>query len=311
MAFLTKRWLFTGCLLLMGCAQNYSSTVEESADLPVIDIVAEGMQFVAPSTVNAGWATWRFHNRSSVVHFALIQKLPPGIGIADHQREVAPLFQQIMDGLNEGNNETVNQAVKALPDWFHSVKYVGGPGFITAGETALTSLYLEPGQYLVECYVKTGGRFHSFRPDPQEYGMVAQVEVIASGSTAHAPTPTQRIEISSTDGIRLLDKASPGAQIVEVHFVNQEFQEHFLGHDVHLAKLDENSDLDKIETWMDWRTREGLESPAPVQFLGGTNEMPAGSKAYIHLNLSEGQYIWIAEVPEARKQRMLLPFRLE
>ena len=61
---------------------------------------------------------------------------------------------------------------------------------------------------------------------------------------------------------------------------------------------------------MDWTRVGGLETPAPARFVGGLNEMPAGSEAYLHLDLEPGRYAWIAEVPGAAALGMLQVFEL-
>jgi hypothetical protein len=49
-------------------------------------------------------------------------------------------------------------------------------------------------------------------------------------------------------------------------------------------------------------------SPAPAEFLGGTNEMPAGATSYFNVTLEPGDYAWIAEVSRAGEKGMLVRF---
>jgi len=48
---------------------------------------------------------------------------------------------------------------------------------------------------------------------------------------------------------------------------------------------------------MDWTQPGGLQTPAPAVFLGGLQEMPAGSTGYLTVTLEPGRYAWIAEIP--------------
>jgi hypothetical protein len=59
---------------------------------------------------------------------------------------------------------------------------------------------------------------------------------------------------------------------------------------------------------MDWSSPVGLEIPAPAVFLGGCEEMPAGSTGYVTVTLNPGRYAWIAEVPKPRDKGMLRVF---
>jgi hypothetical protein len=63
---------------------------------------------------------------------------------------------------------------------------------------------------------------------------------------------------------------------------------------------------------MNWSVPGGLESPAPdnVTFLGGVNDMPGGNTAYFTASLEEGNYAFIAEVPDADDKNMFREFRV-
>jgi len=51
--------------------------------------------------------------------------------------------------------------------------------------------------------------------------------------------------------------------------------------------------------------RSGLETPAPVEFLGGPEGMPAGGTGYFSVDLKPGQYVLIAEVPSPSAKGMM------
>ena len=67
----------------------------------------------------------------------------------------------------------------------------------------------------------------------------------------------------------------------------------------------------KVVKWLNWASPNGLETPAPAQFLGGANEMGTGSKAYFTVNLTEGKYVWISEIPDPESHNMLKRFTIE
>jgi hypothetical protein len=73
----------------------------------------------------------------------------------------------------------------------------------------------------------------------------------------------------------------------------------------------EDQDLSALEAWMDWTQPTGLITPAPAEFLGGLNEMPAGATGYFTVTLQPGEYAWIAEVPGAQANGMLTTFPVE
>ena len=220
--------------------------------------------------------------------------------VEDSKTEVVPAFQKIMDAILAGKKEL---PLGDLPAWYKEVKFVGGPGLIAPGKTVVTTLHLEPGTYVIECYVKSpDGVFHSTN------GMIEGLKVTEESSKATAPKPTLEMRLSSDKGISVDKSIRPGKHIIAVHFEDQKVQEHFLGFDVHLARLNEDTDLKKLAAWMDWSKPGGFATPAPVTFLGGTQEMPGGNTAYFHIELKPGKYAWIAEVPNPSEKGMLKTF---
>lgn len=195
-----------------------------------------------------------------------------------------------------------------LPAWFGEIVFLGGPGLTSPGRTSQATVYLEPGTYLLECYVKTGGIFHSYNPDPSIYGMVHEFTVTDETSEAVEPSATIQIEISTAGGIVVEGELVPGEHTVAVHFVDQTVHENFVGHDIHLVRVAGDLDLGELERWMDWTQAMGLQSPAPAEFLGGTNEMPAGTTSYFTVVLEPGNYAWVSEVPGSAEKGMLKPF---
>ncbi|MDX1740837.1 MAG: hypothetical protein R3178_06065 [Rhodothermales bacterium] len=297
--------LVASVLILSGCTE--SQTVTENADEPSsrFEITTMGLTFEAPDSIASGWITFAFVNRSAMTHFALVERMPEGVGIAEQQREVAPVFQEGMDLLQAGSFDDAMAAFGALPPWFAEVEFLGGPGLVGPGRSSETTVRLAPGRYLVECYVKTGGIFHSYNPDSTQYGMVHEFTVTSDTLTSRAPAPTLTVELSSSDGIAVTGEATPGDHTIAVHFKDQMTHENFVGHDLHLARLGDDTDLESLENWMNWSVPGGLETPAPVEFVGGVNEMPAGSTAYLHVSLEPCRYAWIYEVPASEDNGVL------
>lgn len=276
----------------------------------VVEVVARDLTFIAQDSVPAGWTTFRFTNTSPMIHFAMVERVPGGKGLVDQQEEIAPVFQEGFDLLVAGEADSAMAAFGGLPEWFGEIVFLGGPGLTSPGVTSEASVYLEPGTYLIECYVKTDGIFHSYNPDPGVYGMVHELVVTDRPSGAPEPQPSLRLTISSERGISVDGAAVAGTHVVAVDFEDQTVHENFVGHDVHLVRLTEGTDLEAVERWMDWTRADGLESPAPATFVGGTNEMPAGTTAYFNVSLEAGSYAWIAEVPNASEKGMLVPFEV-
>ena len=276
-----------------------------------MDVVARGLTFEAPDSVPSGWVTVRFHNASDMVHFALVERLPAGKGIADHQREVAPVFQRGVDLLFRGEADSAMAEFATMPAWYHDVVFLGGAGLTGAGQTSSATVKLDPGTYLIECYVKTDGVFHSYNPDSSAYGMVHQFTVTDAVSAAPEPKSELTITLSSTDGMNLYGTPKAGEQTFAVRFDDQRPYENFVGHDVHLFRVDSTTDMARVQAWMDWTKPGQLQTPAPATFLGGLNEEPAGTTGYFTVTLTPGRYALIAEVPEPGQRGFLREFTVE
>lgn len=297
----TVPWVFLLAVVISPCFAGPDSVNR-------FDVVARGLEFDAPATTRPGWTTIRFRNEAGMVHFALIERMPDGIGLREQQDQVAPVFQQGMDLLAAGDEAAANAAFARLPAWFADVIFMGGPGLTGPGTTSEVTTYLAPGTYLLECYVKTAGIFHSYYPDPDRDGMVRAFTVAGDEVPVPEPSANLSVAISNDRGFETTGEPVAGENRIRVSFESQQLYSNFVGHDLHLARLESDTDLARLERWMDWTRVGGLETPAPARFIGGVNEMPAGSVAYLHVRLDPGRYAWIAEVPDASGKGMMRVF---
>lgn len=296
-------------LLTASCAKNDRAASSTKATEPgVVTISAVGLSYEAPDTIPSGWVTFRFENESPMTHFAVLERPMEGIGLEQQQRELAPVFQRAMNFLNAGRTDSAMAAFGQLPPWFHETVFAGGPGLTGPGGSCDATVRLDPGTYVIECYVKTAGVFHSTPPGPDRYGMAHQFTVTDENSGAPEPKATVDVTISSARGIEVAGTPMAGSNVIAVHYADQKVHENFVGHDVHLVRLAEGTTLDSLAAWMDWMSPRGLQTPAPAEFVGGLEEMPAGQTGYFTVTLSPGRYAWISEVPDPQALGMLKPF---
>lgn len=328
--------LFT--LALGGCDQqptppdsspSASGTPGETPRAPVVDVAAvhehgaanEHRFEIERTALPSGWTTFRFANEAHVPHFLVVQKLPDmeatdGMTLEEYVAGVTEPFQTFMDLINDPEvsfGTALGTFAAQVDSWYldPGVTIVGGPGLTDPGRTSRSTLDLEPGRYVVECYVKTGGVFHSVN------GMIDMLTVTEAENGARAPRADVELTVSSGEGIEVDDAGPPGKggfrpgeQTVAVHFGDQSVYSHFLGHDVHLARLGADADRDELGAWMNWSATGALETPAPagIEWMGGTQDAPAGATTYLTVNLRPGNYAWVAEVPDPDARDMLMTF---
>ncbi len=294
--------ILTGFAFFACQAEKSETTIEEPA---VIEIVTENMDFQMPDTIPQGWNTFQYLNKSDQTHFFLVEKYPEGKTIEDAKQEVVPHFSAGMKLINEGKMDEALVEFGKIPDWYASVEFVGGSGLVSPKNLAQTTIKLNPGYYLVECYVKMeNGEFHT------SMGMLESLVVSADTSGVTPPEEFVPINISSENGIVLNDSIRPGMQTFGVYFEDQKVYENVVGHDINLVKLSENANLDSMEKWMNWMDPSGLREPAPqgVLFLGGVNDMPPKTMGYFTASIGPGNYVLISEVPRASEKKLLKRF---
>jgi len=340
--------VFTACSENPGASHDALSTVQEShlelnstsQNSPnVVEIISrhEGDEYIfelSTEEIPSGWTTFRLVNDSHSTHFAYLAQIPQGAkdGAVEDEAElldywikhVTNPFQFFMDGMIPDkdpnfNNLPTKYEDSFFPPWFGEALPSGGPGFTSGMTTSETTVYLEEGEYIVECYVKNAvGDFHSY------LGMIELLSVSDEfGDGEHeSPAYTQEVSISSENGIEFDRHISAGEHTFKVTFEDQAVYDHLLGHDIHLVTQGHGmSAPNKLNDWMNWMLPNGLESSSssdlgPQKFLGGvqtilTPEMLAGEEkatAYFHIDLKPGRYIWVAEVPDPQSKGMMKAF---
>ena len=249
-------------------------------------------------TVPAGWTTFRFTNASPMVHFVFLDHLPGERTSEELLDEVSPIFQESADLIEEGKPEEGMAVFSKLPDWFTGLVFRGGPGYTSPGKSIETTLFLAPGNYVIECYVKNAdGVYH------WNLGMYKDLHVTSDTTDAQPPSdPTIEITVYG-DSLDVQGEPTPGRHLVAVHY--QEEDPGLIGNDVHVVQLDQGGTIEDVVKWMDFTSPGSListaEDPGPAPFLGGAHEMPKGNTAYFTLELEPGRYAWISEQPADRR----------
>jgi hypothetical protein len=283
--------------------QAAASAASASDASGVIQVVAHDYALQAPDSIPSGWVTFRFENQGKETHFFVLHRLPEGITMQQYIDGAAGPFGKAMKLLQAGGTkeEAGKVLAEGLPAWFADLHEMGGAGLTAPGGSVRFTERLPAGHYLLECYVKNAeGTFHS------GLGMLRALTVTDASSGGEPPTADLDVTLSG-QGIDVQGTPSAGEHVVAVHYEEQ--PEGLVGYDLHLARLEEGQTVEKLVPWMDWMNTGGLEVPAPATFLGGVQEMPAGTTAYVHVTLTPGRYAWISEL--GADQGLVKPFTVE
>lgn len=256
-----------------------------------VKITSTGMNFDAPDEIPSGWNTFTYMNKTNAPHFFILVKIPDDVTLEEYTDQVTNPFNTWLDTWREG----APAADHGIALWFFYEAYnTGGSGLIDAGESTVTSVNLEPGNYIIECYVKMpNGDFHSVA------GMVDQMTVTEEISGTKELKADVSLSIDDK-GLHLQDEiGKPGHHTFAVDFAAGSTA------DVHLVKIeDPDANREELKKWMYWGNiigfeKEGFMTPAPegFNFLGGSQELAKGGRTYFQAVLKPGTYALVSEVP--------------
>ncbi|MBR9856035.1 MAG: hypothetical protein GYB37_15945 [Algicola sp.] len=203
--------------------EENTTSPKSIAEPGMVTVKTIGMDFIVKDTLNPGWNTFVYNNESTEAHFILMDLYPEGKNAENTKNEVLPPFEEGMKLIMDGDMENAVAAFGKLPAWFPEVIYMGGTGLISPKHTAKSTIFLKPGLYIMECYVKMAdGTWHT------SHGMYKEIIVTGKNTDLNPPKATVNIDISSDAGIVVADSVPKGKQRFKVTFKDQTFYEHFL-----------------------------------------------------------------------------------
>lgn len=273
-------------------AQAYPDPMPEAYEgANVVTVVAEDYAFDAPEAIPSGWTTFRLENAGAETHFLLVTRLPDDRTLEDYETDVGAPINEVWYGMRDGGMDkmaALEALGPALPEWYLTgAEIVGGPGMVVPGGVSMATMELEPGTYVLECFIKTAeGEFHWME------GMIREIEVTEERSPAVPPEASVQLTLS-LDGIAMEGQPTAGSNTVALTFAAQ--PEVGFGNDVHVVRLQDGMTAESLVPWMDAFNVEGLMNPAPAPFVGGSHERVAGRTVYFTVDLLPGEYAWITE----------------
>lgn len=299
------------CAMLVGLAGCNAASEETNEPVSnVLELRVEGLKFVGPDTIKSGWTTIRINNEGGMTHHALVYRLPDGITPQMLDEQVVRPIQASLTANIEGDAEKAAEIAATMPAWVGDLVWMGGPGMMSDGVTGEATMYLEPGNYVVECYVKSNGVQHNFNPVEGELGMVMPLTVLPEDGGMAEPASAVTLTITN-DGYEISQGSfRPGRNDVRVKFAEQQLYNNFVGHDAHLFRIDADTDVDAAARWPDFFPIDGQQTPAPAKFVGGIHDMPQGTTGYFAVDLEPGEYGITAEIPEAKAKGFFERFRV-
>ena len=277
-------------LLISACSGDHKEAY-------VVEVMAFDYAFNAPQEVPSGWITFELNNEMAhEIHEISIAKIPEGISYAQYLSEYVGAWEILLQNFQDGEierSELGERAQELLPEWEHenSVEYINARGLLAAGRTASKTIYLEPGNYALDCWVKNeDGIIHI------SAGMTRPLRVTEEPANSPEPTPEASITLHEDD-ITVENWEPQTGHHQFAMFMDIDEEGNAVYNNVHLIRVEEETDLHEVNNWMDWYSIGGLRAPAPADFLGGTSTYdaePGEDATYFSLTITEpGEYAWI------------------
>ena len=242
-----------------------SATAPSSSAAANVELTITGQEyaFALPTSVPAGTTTITLTNTGKETHQAQLARIADGKTFAD----VLAALQQ-----DEG-------AAFAL------FSFAGGPNGVAPGAKVSVIQKLEPGSYVILCFVPA--------PDGLPHlakGMVAPLQVTAPATAGALPAADATLTLKDF-GFEGLPSVSSGRHSVTV--TNQGPQPH----EATIVKLNDGVTVDALRTQL---ASGGLPAgPPPWQFAGGMGALTSGGSGVMNLDLQPGRYAFICQVPDA------------
>ena len=151
---------------------------------------------------------------------------------------------------------------------------------VEAGATQVATAELAPGHYVVLCFIPTAGE-HGMAH--LSMGMVDELEVVETGTTAPEPLPVATVELSDF-AIAIPERFTGG--VVEV--VN----EGSVNHELILMRFHDGKSLADLAAW----SQGGMPADRPFDYVGGTGTIAPKTRAWATLTLDSGDYVALCVV---------------
>lgn len=305
----TKLVLTTLILFVLASCKEKNDTKMLENEIEVenkyVEVITNGMDFEMVGEVKSGWTTFKYLNRSDEPHFFILEKMPDTLGLATYKKDLFPPFISAFEYFEKGEFEAGMKEFEKIPAWFSKVEMAGGVGLTSKKSTAKSTVFLEPGTYVMECYVRMpNGLPHTFM------GMIKELKVSEEANGNDPPEASYNIDIASTKGITFVDSLKTGNYILAAKFQDQKQYEHMMGHDVNLVKIENDSLIPTLGNWLNTVDFKAFRTPVPegLLFLGGVEDLPAGKTGYFEVTLEKGSYVLISEIPNAVERKMVKTF---
>jgi len=247
--------------LLGGCAVRAESN--GPAAITELVVTAEEFRFQAVDTIAEGFTRIRLVNKGSQGHHLQLLRLEDG-----HTAE------EVLEHARRG---------ELITPWLH---FVGGPSVPAPGAASEVTVELEPGEYLMVCYMPSGGVPHLLM------GMTRRLVVVPSPARpAVEPRVDARLTLDSYS-FDITPALHAGRRVIRVKNVAVE------PHEAGFVRVSRGRTAADVLRWL--RQKDG---PPPFEPAGGTMVLSRSEVSFVTADFFPGEYVLLCYVPDTRDGR--------
>jgi hypothetical protein len=261
--------LFAGAAAFISTSSLRDASADAAFKVPVITVHAKDFAFDIPKSIAAGPTTFRLVNDGKEFHHLTIIKLGAGKTLAD--------FAQVM---KDGHT----------PAWATSV---GGPNAAVPGHTIAATITMEPGNYVVACFIPSPGE----QMPHAAKGMLQPLTVTAAGVTQAGAPAAETMEDPKPDlhlvmkeyGYTFSKPVTAGKHTI--HVMNEGKQEH----EAVMLRMAPGKHIADFNAWV----MSEMKGPPPAMPIDGLANMAPGRTAMFTDDFTPGTYAIICFVGDS------------
>ncbi len=247
-----------------GAGDSAASELAAAPAANVVTITATDYSYEAPTEIPAGLTTIRLVTEGKEIHHATLVKLEDGKTIEDFEAAI--------------------RKPGPPPAWMVAE---GGPNPPRPGGTFEETQLLEPGNYVIVCFIPS--------PDGVPHvakGMLRPLTVTPAPerNTADVAMPVPDVTVKLLDyGFDSSAPLTAGKHVIRIE--NDAAQDHELV----LIRLAPGKSVEEAAAWL-----EKQAGPPPGEPLGGIATVRPGGFGFITVDLAPGNYGFLCFVPDAK-----------
>lgn len=205
-------------------------------------------------------------------------------GILEHQATIT----RFKEGRSLADLANMGEDLSQLDDILDTF---GGPNAASAGSSVVSTVNLEPGSYVVMCFIPdpTDGQPHVAK------GQLLPIEVTDSGTEA-PPLPATDETVTLDDFEFGLPDGFTGSGQVTVENAGTQ------AHELTVYRAADGATADDVATYLTTDPSTGATvppGPPPIDGSTGATAMNPGQSNVVQLDLTPGEYLFICFIPDA------------